>query len=296
MAISANITLTTAGGNTGPFDLYSNTDTYVTPFETGLTRTTLLSGYISYVVPDSTTVIRCKSNNGTCTNYQDFSLILPTLTPTPTKTLTPTPTPTGYKYFLLLDRCDFAPGTETGWTLNSYTINQITYGEIFATAGGFFSVVINSSLTDMGGIIEGGKNVSGYTRCEDTPNHYVAATYRTAKFKNLMRFSGYTSYTQIKNGMCGKNVPQIYTNPGVTQIFSTAYADPSVTGTTLTPGVLYELYKDNIDGSPKWTDSGNYWWGAQVYGSSGIIDYIVRIEGGTITEWRDCTTGELIYV
>ena len=296
MAISANITLTTAGGNTGPFDLYSNTDTYVTPFETGLTRTTLLSGYISYVVPDSTTVIRCKSNNGTCTNYQDFSLILPTLTPTPTKTLTPTPTPTGYKYFLLLDRCDFAPGTETGWTENSYTINQCTYGDIFATAGGFFSVVINSSLTDMGGIIQGSKNISGFTSCEQTPNHYVAATYRTAKFKNLMRFSGYTSYTQIQNGMCGKNVPQIYTNPGVTQIFSTAYADPSVTGTTLTPGVLYELYKDNIDGSPKWTDSGNYWWGAQVYGSSGIIDYIVRIEGGTITEWRDCTTGELIYV
>jgi hypothetical protein len=297
MAISAKITLTTAGGNTGPFDLYSNPispSINGTLFASGITRSDLLLGYTSDVVPTGTSVIRCKSNNGICINYQDFSLILPTLTPTPTKTLTPTPTPTGYKYFLLLDRCDFAPGIETGWTANSYTINQCTYGDIFATAGGFFSIVINSSLTDMGGTIQGSKNISGFTSCEDTPGHYIAPVYRTAKFKGLFRFSGYTSYTQIQANMCDKDPSQIY--PNVTQSKGNIYADPSVTGQTLTPGVLYDLYEDWVDGTPKWTGSGSYWWGAIIYNTNSKVDYIVRIENGTITEWRDCTTGEIIYV
>lgn len=315
MAISAKITLTSAGGNTGPFDLYSNpTSPSIngTLFASGITRADLLLGYTSDVVPTGTSVIRCKSNNGICTNYQDFSLILPTLTPTPTKTVTPTPTTTTYYYWLKMLRCDEDPSLlNYKYSMNSFENNSIQRGDIFRggpnglggspPAGWFYYTVVDLLLTNPNPTpfdgIEGSKSVSPYAlTCDEDPTHFIAATYRTAKFKTLVRYSGYTSYTQIKNGMCGKNISQIYTSPGVTEIFSTAYADPSVTGTTLTPGVLYELYINNIDGSPKWTNSGNYWWGAQVYGSNGIIDYIVRIEDGTITEWRDCTTGEIIYV
>ena len=66
------ITLTTAGADTGPFDLYSNLDGYVSAFETGVSKSSLLAGYSSALVPDGTSVIRIKSN-GNCVNYIDVN-------------------------------------------------------------------------------------------------------------------------------------------------------------------------------------------------------------------------------
>jgi hypothetical protein len=71
------ITLTTAGTDSGPFDLYSNTDGYSSPFETGITKSALLAGYSSSLVPDVATTIRIKSS-GNCTNYIDV-VIRPSL-------------------------------------------------------------------------------------------------------------------------------------------------------------------------------------------------------------------------
>jgi len=67
------ITLTTAQTDTGPFDLYTNVDSYVTPFVTNVSRSALLSGYSSALVPDGALVIRVKSK-GVCTNYIDITL------------------------------------------------------------------------------------------------------------------------------------------------------------------------------------------------------------------------------
>jgi hypothetical protein len=107
MDITVNILLTLAGLQTGPFDLYSDLDGYITPFETNVPRETLLSGYISNIVPLFTQVIRCKSMNGDCPNYIDIPISgeppippsptptnTPTMTVTPTHTITPTPTKT----------------------------------------------------------------------------------------------------------------------------------------------------------------------------------------------------------
>jgi len=225
----------------------------------------------------------------------------PTPTPTPTATPTfnssPTVTPTPVKYYLQLERCDAPsspdPNAITGWTLNSYTNAECTYGDIFHSGGGYYYVVINSSLTNQGGNLVGSKNTSGYTSCEQTPGHYEPPVPRTAKFKALYRYSGYTSYTQIKTNMCGKDPSQFYIAGTVNK--SNIYTDPSVTGSTLIPGVLYTLYEDSVDGTPIWTSSGSYWWGATVFNLNSKVDYIVRIENGIITEWRDCTTGNLIY-
>jgi hypothetical protein len=85
------ITLTTAGADTGPFNLYSNIDSYVTAFATGIAKSVLVAGYTSTVVPTGTTTIRVKST-GTCTNYVD--LVVTGTTPTTTTTTTPTPTTT----------------------------------------------------------------------------------------------------------------------------------------------------------------------------------------------------------
>lgn len=73
MAFSAIITLAAAGADTGPFDLRSDIDVYATPFETGVTKANLLSGYTSDLVPDETLTVRVQSANIICTNYVDMS-------------------------------------------------------------------------------------------------------------------------------------------------------------------------------------------------------------------------------
>lgn len=65
------ITLTTAGADTGNFNLYSNIDGYVSAFETGVAKVDLEAGYISYLVPAGTTTVRVKSD-ATCKNYIDI--------------------------------------------------------------------------------------------------------------------------------------------------------------------------------------------------------------------------------
>lgn len=83
------ITLTTAGSDSGPFDLYSDLDGYVSAFESGVDKASLLSGYASALVPDYTTTIRVKSN-GVCVNYVDILLESTTSTTTSTSSSTTT--------------------------------------------------------------------------------------------------------------------------------------------------------------------------------------------------------------
>ena len=71
------ITLTTAGSDSGPFNLYSDLDGFVTPFEVGVAKIDLTSGYTSTLVPDFTSVIRVKSTAQYCINYVDITLTEP---------------------------------------------------------------------------------------------------------------------------------------------------------------------------------------------------------------------------
>jgi len=84
------ITLTTAGADTGNFNLYSNVDGYVSAFATGVSKAALEAGYTSYVVPNGTTTIRVMSST-VCTNYIDIIILVE---PTTTTTTTSTPTTT----------------------------------------------------------------------------------------------------------------------------------------------------------------------------------------------------------
>ena len=84
------ITLTVAGADSGPFNLYSNLDGFTAAFESGVSKASLLAGYPSALVPDYTTTVRVKSN-GVCVNYVD---ILLESTTTTTTTVAPTTTTT----------------------------------------------------------------------------------------------------------------------------------------------------------------------------------------------------------
>lgn len=78
------IVLTTAGTNTGPFNLFSNLDGYTTAFESGVAKSALVAGYTSTLVPDGTTNIRVQSV-GACTNFIDIAIgAVPTTTTTTT--------------------------------------------------------------------------------------------------------------------------------------------------------------------------------------------------------------------
>lgn len=78
------VTLTTAGADTGPFNLYSDVDGYISAFETGVSKASLLAGYTSLVAPDGTTIVRVRSASALCTNYVDLSLTPCTTTTTTT--------------------------------------------------------------------------------------------------------------------------------------------------------------------------------------------------------------------
>lgn len=77
------ITLTVAGADTGPFNLFSNTDGFVSAFATNVPKTSLLAGYSSSAVPNFTTIVRLVSL-GDCTNFID--IVLDEVTTTTTST------------------------------------------------------------------------------------------------------------------------------------------------------------------------------------------------------------------
>jgi hypothetical protein len=90
MAKSAIITLTTAGTDTGPFNLLSDVDSYATPFETNVAKSSLIAGYTTNLIPDAATIIRVQSSSSLCTNF--INLTYPTISTTTTTTTTTAPT------------------------------------------------------------------------------------------------------------------------------------------------------------------------------------------------------------
>jgi len=69
------ITLTTAGTNTGPFNLYSNVDGFTSAFATGISKSALLAGYTSTAVPNGATVVRALSTGTDCNgSYVDMNI------------------------------------------------------------------------------------------------------------------------------------------------------------------------------------------------------------------------------
>ena len=87
---TATITLTTIGTAAGPFDLYSNSDPYVVPFETGITRAQLLAGFLWNNLPTAATIVRVKSTIY-CVNFLNINVTNATTTtagPTTTTTTT----------------------------------------------------------------------------------------------------------------------------------------------------------------------------------------------------------------
>lgn len=149
MAKNVLITLTTAGTNVGPFNLYSDVDGFVTPFEIGISTASLVAGYNSSLVPNAATVIRVKSN-GTCLNSIDLTITGTTTTSltTTTSTSTTSTTSTTTSAPLSLNICI---QNTTGVSIANFTA--------FLTVGGSTPNVIN--LTNI--TLPSSPNSCGYT-------------------------------------------------------------------------------------------------------------------------------------
>jgi hypothetical protein len=89
------ITLTLAGIDVGPFDIYSNSDGFTTPIVTGVSRAALVAGYYLTPVPDDATQILVRST-GVCDRslYLDISGAPTTTTTSTSSTSTSTTTTT----------------------------------------------------------------------------------------------------------------------------------------------------------------------------------------------------------
>jgi len=125
------ITLTTAGADTGPFNLYSNVDNYTTAFETNISKGILVAGYTSTIVPPGTTAIRVWSM-GICANYVNITLTVPATTTTTTTAGSTTTTTTAAPLGTTTTTTTAAPvGTTTTTTTTSPVTTTTT-----TTSGG----------------------------------------------------------------------------------------------------------------------------------------------------------------
>ena len=82
------ITLTTAGLNSGPFNLYSDADGYTVAFASNVPKQDLLDGYTANGVDDDTTLVRIQSNNTLCDTYINLYITAPTTSTTTTAAAT----------------------------------------------------------------------------------------------------------------------------------------------------------------------------------------------------------------
>ena len=156
------IKLTLAGINTGPFNLYSNIDGYISAFAVNITRAQLLTGYPTDAIPSLTTIIRIMSI-GDCTNYIDVPLpnclligtgviTIPPPTTTTTTTLPLTTTTTSTSTSTSTTTTTVIPTTTTTSSSTSTTTSTTTVIPTTTTTTTMAVINCGSSSSFSGGI------------------------------------------------------------------------------------------------------------------------------------------------
>ena len=176
MAFTVIFTLTSAGTDTGPFNISGTTNTgTVSLIASAVSKSTLLAGY-QVTINDDNITGGTVASTGTCTNTQPWLTPDPGATPTPTATPTGTGTPTAtiYTYYLTNflskddndssgnpDYYDFclSPGQSTGTQVFStastidlllnvtlYTENTLTTAFTSLGTNGYYAVAATTGL------------------------------------------------------------------------------------------------------------------------------------------------------
>lgn len=144
--MTVTITLTLAGSDTGPFDLYSDADGYTSPFQTGIAKSVLEAGLTTGAVPGNTTNILVRST-GTCQRdlYLNVAGAPATTTTTSstssTTSSTTTPAPSAYTLAQIGQQASPSNGCPLGSVLR-----------IFLDASDYALFVANSNqFSNLGG-------------------------------------------------------------------------------------------------------------------------------------------------
>lgn len=272
------ITLTTAGSDTGPFNLYSNTDNYVTPFQTGVAKSALVAGYVSALVPTGTNTIRVKST-GLCTNYIDIyvvgsgtttttTTVAPTTTSTTTPYVGPTTTTTTTPYV--------GPTTTTTTSVAPTTTTTTTSGGGTTTTTTTLPVTTTTTTTSLSCFIYNGQNNGNesntifWTNCDGTSGSQVVdpgafSQNFCARAGSVSGF-GFTIYTIEP---C--SVPTTTTTTTLPTTTTTTTLAPATTTTTTTIQITCTLYQNNevndVSGVNYTTCAGDVIVNATLYGT-----------------------------
>ena len=127
------VTLTLAGIDTGPFDLYSDADGFLVPLAIGISKVALQAGYSLTGVPDGATIIRAQSQ-GICTNFIDMFISGTITTTTSTSSTTSTSTTLNPEDCLTGDRNAIATCSAGDSSLFTVTAGNTA----FITPGGYY--------------------------------------------------------------------------------------------------------------------------------------------------------------
>lgn len=252
------ITLSSAGASTGPtFNLYSDVDTYATPFETGVAKSALLAGYTSTVVPNAATMIRVQSV-GACTNYGLFSIAGVTTTTTTTSGGgTTTTTTTGS-----------TPTTTTTTTAGGGTTTTTT------TNAPIVCYTYSARNDDVN------EQTLFWLNCDGSPNQMQVAAGQTSSTFCAQQDSvfGYL-FTINQFGVCGPTTTTTTTIPGQTTTTTTTVPGQTTTTTTTTAApILYTQYTLCTDFNVKY-----YIVGSGVGSTATIAGQCYQIAGTTYT-------------
>lgn len=228
------ITLTTAGVDTGPFDLFSDSDNYAVPFASTIARGVLENGYLSNDVPGDATIVRVKSLD-ICTNYIDL-----TIGTTTTTTSTAPPVPQQWYRIVncnttaTLNTISYTPGT---FALN----NRVLYQS--------FPYVINQVFNINPGGTQVAITTTGQTGCPPLGEYYILFNCETSTSTTSQRYpiGTFVVDDRVTNGLDIYRITSVTgSDPGGAQIIITA------TGQTGCPTTVYTQYTKCNDPSVKY--------------------------------------------
>jgi len=211
------ITLSTAGGDTGPFNLYSNVDGFTSAFEVGVAKIDLLMGYTSYAVPDGTTVIRVMSNS-VCKNYIDLTVNVTTTTTSTEPPVPPFTTTTKIPCFCYnltgigeyrVDWID-CDGVPQFFKLSNFDVNICAQQDSFIYSDG------DGSLTVTGGTLPCASDLDCTTTTTTTaiPSYSFELTYDAISCANACLGISTSTYYSADPVLGAASV--LYTDSGLT--------------------------------------------------------------------------------
>jgi len=166
------ITLTTAGTDTGPFNIYSDVDGYISAFEVNISRASLLAGFPSSNAPNGTNIIKVQSV-GICSN-QIFISVPGGTTTTSTTILTTSTTTTAAPIANLLRVNATCCGDNTERLVNLPALLGFGATATFTgTDGKPYTLISSTMVAGTANVFQNGLDTAIYSGCAEWLAIYI---------------------------------------------------------------------------------------------------------------------------